>query len=453
MGFFDGFNQGIGRGMENVGNNIIPLYMQLQQQQIEKEKQAQETAYRNAMIQQQQEQTALQREIHAADVPYKQQQTALTKAQVDELARKTANEEGASFAIRNLPIEVNQKGLMNAGLMSDLNDPNGTSDPRALRDVSQGKVPQGYAGSFNLPTAEQRLNALGQYFPMETAKEMVDLEKTRIPKTEPAVADARRYQEVQQKIILKMPVSSEDLAWSQAYEKRETLKPNAYGSVRLEIAKMDKPTTTPGITYSPKRGWRDTEGNQLNTADVQKASLAYKELIPTNDIKVMQQSVPSVLTLLQQARTDMKNVELGPAAGRWQEGWSGKIGAAAPSFRKLKTDIGLLQTRLMKMHVGARGSDTLLAHFQEMGNASKDAPENLQAFLDTVETYANEVGMPLDKQREAAGLNQGKSNNSKFTISGIPQSAIDYLKQNPGQAAFFDMKYGAGASKQYLRAR
>jgi hypothetical protein len=35
----------------------------------------------------------------------------------------------------------------------------------------------------------------------------------------------------------------------------------------------------------------------------------------------------------------------------------------------------------------------------------------------------------------------------------IPQGAVDYLKQNPGQAAFFEMKYGKGSSKQYLGGR
>ena len=89
----------------------------------------------------------------------------------------------------------------------------------------------------------------------------------------------------------------------------------------------------------------------------------------------------------------MANTEknLGPLAGRWRDLWSGKVGASDPAFRALKTDIGLLETRLMKMHVGARGGEYIMQHFKEMLNAAKDSPENMRSAIAEIKQYAEEV--------------------------------------------------------------
>jgi hypothetical protein len=169
------------------------------------------------------------------------------------------------------------------------------------------------------------------------------------------------------------------------------------------------PTGTPGVIYDRAKhqySMKDESGREipLSSKDVMDMNLQYKEDLPTTDIRVMQQSVPSVLQLIKQTRQEMaKTVDnLGPAKGRWRELWSGKIGNADPDFRKLSTDIGLLETRLMRMHVGARGGVEILKHFKEMINAGKDSPENMMASLDSIETYANEVASPIKIQRESS---------------------------------------------------
>ncbi len=170
------------------------------------------------------------------------------------------------------------------------------------------------------------------------------------------------------------------------------------------------PTQTPGVGFDKvKKQWFENmpDGTQriLSSEEVKQRRLQFMEETPVTDIKTMQQSVPSVLQLIKQARADMKKAEssLGPAAGRWSEFYSGKIGADNPDFRRLMTDIGLLQTRLMKMHVGARGGVEMMNHFERYFNAAKDSPANLKAAFDVVEQYANEVGMPLAEQKKAIG--------------------------------------------------
>lgn len=178
---------------------------------------------------------------------------------------------------------------------------------------------------------------------------------------------------------------------------------NAEGISNVRVqAFTNIPTSTPGISFNRANGkWLETDANgvqrALSSAEVKGRNLQYKEETPTSDIRVMQQSVPSVLQLIGQSRSAMDQTinSLGPAASRWRDLWSGKIGTADPSFRKLQTDVNLLQTRLMKMHVGARGGEYIMKHFQEIINSSKDSPENMKAALSEIESYANEVGQSI----------------------------------------------------------
>lgn len=71
---------------------------------------------------------------------------------------------------------------------------------------------------------------------------------------------------------------------------------------------------------------------------------------------------------------------LGPIVGRWREFVSGKIGAGelaggnaenAKLIGKFRTDAGLMQTAVMKAHVGARGSAQMLDHFSDLLGAEK----------------------------------------------------------------------------------
>ena len=71
---------------------------------------------------------------------------------------------------------------------------------------------------------------------------------------------------------------------------------------------------------------------------------------------------------------------------------AGRVGAPNPEFTKLRTDIGLLQTALMRMHVGARGGEQIMAHFADLIDSSKQDPQNLKAALDEIKAYAQEVG-------------------------------------------------------------
>ena len=154
-----------------------------------------------------------------------------------------------------------------------------------------------------------------------------------------------------------------------------------------------------------------------------------QELMPTANIKTMQQTAPHVLDLASQVMKDINNVgNLGPGASRWRNFWSGKVGAADPKFTRLRNDTNLLMTLLMKMHVGAKGSEYILKHFKEGIDSGKQSPENLMSAIQGIEDYANSItkpqyGMPgLSKE----GNNSSNTGESSTTTSPNLQEYMQY---------------------------
>jgi hypothetical protein len=166
-------------------------------------------------------------------------------------------------------------------------------------------------------------------------------------------------------------------------------------------------TQVPGVWYKRKPDgtleWYKTEkspsGEEINrrlTSDEVKAmGLQYQEQKPTETLKTMGQIAPTVTYLAKQVRSDVEKTTVGPLAGRWKDAWAGKVGAADPNFMALKTDVDLLRTLLMKMHVGSRGGEYIMNSFKAFLEAGKQSPENLKAALDRIESYAGQVSQGI----------------------------------------------------------
>jgi hypothetical protein len=113
----------------------------------------------------------------------------------------------------------------------------------------------------------------------------------------------------------------------------------------------------------------------------------------TSTTKTMIEAAPKVRDFVARIRTliNQQRAQLGPAASRWNEFMTGKIGSPNPQFARLRTDTSLLQTLLMRMHAGARGSQYLMAHFKDLVDSGKQSPENLLAALDEIDQYAQSL--------------------------------------------------------------
>lgn len=177
------------------------------------------------------------------------------------------------------------------------------------------------------------------------------------------------------------------------------------------IVALPKTTVTqPGIGGTAKGGGQGV-GASVAVKDAQGNPLIGKGAV-TSSTRTMVETAPKVLDLVQRVKGQINDLEksgqLGPGMSRWNEFWSGKVGTDNPQFRAMMTNTTLLSTLLMRMHMGARGGQQIMQHFDEMIGAGHQSAANMKATLDQIELYATDV-----KGATPLPANYGKSNTAK----------------------------------------
>lgn len=155
--------------------------------------------------------------------------------------------------------------------------------------------------------------------------------------------------------------------------------------------------------------------------------------VPTSSTRTMMEAAPTVLSLADKVEDLVKQQEnqLGPAKSRWSEFMAGKVGAPNPEFTKLRSDVKLLTTLLMRMHVGARGGEYIMKEFSDMMDQGRQSPENMLANVQVIKDYARDVAAgrtPRIQQealnRESSGENSDSSDMITVQIPGQPAGKI-----------------------------
>lgn len=114
-----------------------------------------------------------------------------------------------------------------------------------------------------------------------------------------------------------------------------------------------------------------------------------------------------------------KKGQLGPVMSRWNDFLAGKVGTN-PEFGPLKTNLGLLNTAMGRVHGGARGgsSETMMNHFKGMLNSGTMDAATLKAdmavYKDWLTGYAG-----LVEGRSAPGHPAASGGNKKADPIGI----------------------------------
>jgi hypothetical protein len=115
--------------------------------------------------------------------------------------------------------------------------------------------------------------------------------------------------------------------------------------------------------------------------------------VPTSNTRTMAEKAPRVIDFVDRASKllDENEKQLGPLSSRWNEFTAGRVGIPNKGYTQLRTDMGLLETALMNMHTGARGSAEMMKHFHDLINLGIQDPENLRAALGEIRDYAQRI--------------------------------------------------------------
>lgn len=109
---------------------------------------------------------------------------------------------------------------------------------------------------------------------------------------------------------------------------------------------------------------------------------------PTSQTRSRGQFAQATIPAIESAKKEIQRLgdQLGPAQGRWNELYTGKIGAYGPQFSALQTTLKNVGTAWMRLHAN---SESARQDFEKMLSTSKD-PANLVANLNAIENQARD---------------------------------------------------------------
>jgi len=136
--------------------------------------------------------------------------------------------------------------------------------------------------------------------------------------------------------------------------------------------------------------------------------------VPTAATRQMAEKAPRVLEFADHINNLLAENEraFGPLAGRMNQLMTGKIGLPGADYVAIRTNMDLLATALMQMHVGQRGGEHMLDHFNKLLGGAEQDPENIRAALSEITRYAGFVS-----QEGKRGANSGGGAPSKVAVN------------------------------------
>lgn len=172
-------------------------------------------------------------------------------------------------------------------------------------------------------------------------------------------------------------------------------------------AAANKPTKTDTTMYIGS----DANGNQVagSAAQLQAAGVQGVTKLPTDTtskvIAARELISPDGLfnSVAQNIQALQAKGNLGVVGSRWNDFLAGKVGDGDPDFQALRTNMGLLSTKLMQAHVGSRGSAQMLEHFQHLADYRITDAKTLLSALSAEHKYMTSTAAMPKQQTQSGG--------------------------------------------------
>lgn len=166
-----------------------------------------------------------------------------------------------------------------------------------------------------------------------------------------------------------------------AYENNPALLPFVGPFVAKILAQTGAPQAglTSALSQVPAAQPRDDAGNPVGLR---------MPGAPTSQTRSRGQFAEATIPAIESAKTEITKLgdQIGPMQGRWNELYTGKVGAYGPQFSGLQTTLKNVGTAWMRLHAN---SESARQDFEKMLSTSKD-PANLLANLNAIEKQAND---------------------------------------------------------------
>lgn len=129
-------------------------------------------------------------------------------------------------------------------------------------------------------------------------------------------------------------------------------------------------------------------GNAAET--IRQHKVEDRTAVHTSSTRTMAEMAPKIQYFVEKVREDLPAAKAGAVSSRLQTG-AAKLGVASAGFTRYRTNVGLLKTALLRMHVGARGGQEMMKHFTDLIDAGTASPTMMNAALDEISDYAKSM--------------------------------------------------------------
>ena len=222
----------------------------------------------------------------------------------------------------------------------------------------------------------------------------------------PSQSDAARYAELYG-LIQRGEATPEQVQEYEGLMERATLVSNTRYDLQNPGLPQDTAERIARLVLLDAANWGDLVGSDRRAQQQVRDIIARSDQIPNRLTAATQQLgeaaqmlLPKFDSVLAQLEDPAYREQLGLVMSRWQDFLLGTLGTGvSEEFADLSTTVSMLNTGTMRAHVGARGSEGMLAYFKNLMNPPQMDANTLRTSLRAVRNFLSTYADRLELVR------------------------------------------------------